>query len=123
MKDFHDVELVLYEAGLTPQEFGFWIDPDETVGALVASGHVVVGWISLEWRHVAPPPDFILKGASHLVAPIDPRRLRKAIKRARARGIARLQTCRFCEQRFNPGWMHNDEVCQGCAERHLRVVH
>jgi hypothetical protein len=31
--------------------------------------------------------------------------------------------CNMCGKRCNIGHMHSETVCQGCAERHLGVVH
>lgn len=31
--------------------------------------------------------------------------------------------CRFCGREFPPEHRHSDDVCHGCAERHLGVVH
>jgi hypothetical protein len=99
------------------------MDPDENVGALEHHGHVVVGTVSIEWPSPAPPPDFVLCDPVHVPPPVDLERLSAAIDRARAAGVARRRTCRFCGNSFNPGRMHAGDVCQGCAERHLGVVH
>jgi hypothetical protein len=79
--------------------------------------------ISIEWRGAVPPPDFVLTEPVHLARPVDPERLSEVIDRARGAGIAQRQTCRFCGKSFNPGSMHEDDVCQGCAEEHLGVIH
>ncbi|MFT7620611.1 MAG: hypothetical protein ACI97A_004268 [Planctomycetota bacterium] len=34
-----------------------------------------------------------------------------------------FRVCYMCEQRNPVGWMHSEDVCQGCAENHLGVVH
>ena len=47
-------------------------------------------------------------------------RVFKAAFQARQRQKRR---CRFCERKFVPELMHAQDVCQGCAERHLEVVH
>lgn len=33
------------------------------------------------------------------------------------------RVCQYCEQLTPPEWLHTDNACQGCAERHLGVVH
>jgi hypothetical protein len=124
--DSHDdgiLELELADAGLQLDPCGLWIDAGQNLGALKHEGHVVVGWISIEWRGAVPPPDFVLNDAVHLARPVDAARLAEVIDQARTEGIARRQTCRFCGESFNPGWMHEDDVCQGCAEAHLGVSH
>jgi len=34
-----------------------------------------------------------------------------------------FRTCSMCRERQNAGHMHSRRVCQGCAEKHLGVVH
>ena len=34
-----------------------------------------------------------------------------------------FRVCRECEQRNPVGWMHDDRICQGCAEANHGVVH
>ena len=34
-----------------------------------------------------------------------------------------FRPCRECEQRKPVGWMHDDRICQGCAEANHGVVH
>ena len=34
-----------------------------------------------------------------------------------------FRVCRECEQRKPAGWMHNDRLCQGCAEAVHGVVY
>jgi hypothetical protein len=36
---------------------------------------------------------------------------------------AKFRECRFCQRSVPPEWQHGTDVCQGCAERHLGVVH
>lgn len=31
--------------------------------------------------------------------------------------------CSYCKQPTPPEWQHNHNVCRGCAEKHLGVVH
>lgn len=33
------------------------------------------------------------------------------------------RVCRYCDRTTPPEWMHDEDVCQRCAEPHLRVVH
>ncbi|MTD44895.1 hypothetical protein GKE82_11475 [Conexibacter sp. W3-3-2] len=113
----------LAAAGLALDHSGLWSDADQNVGVLAHQGHAVVGWIEIRWRSSCPPADFVLTDAVHLPAPIEADPLRTTIERARAAGAARRQTCRYCAQSFNPGWMHEAGVCQGCAEEHLGVDH
>ena len=34
-----------------------------------------------------------------------------------------FRTCRYCKATLGPEHMQTDDVCQGCAERYLGVVH
>jgi hypothetical protein len=45
------------------------------------------------------------------------------IKGAREVRRSRYRACRFCGRTNPPEWLHNDDVCQGCAEAELGVVH
>ena len=34
-----------------------------------------------------------------------------------------FRVCRFCKEEVAPEHCHDEDVCHGCAEKHLRVVH
>ncbi len=36
---------------------------------------------------------------------------------------ARFRICSYCKVTNPPEWQHGDDVCKGCAEKHLGVVH
>lgn len=39
---------------------------------------------------------------------------------------ARQQTfreCKYCGKKNPPGWMHREDVCDSCAEKHLGIIH
>jgi hypothetical protein len=36
---------------------------------------------------------------------------------------AAFRRCRYCGENTPPEWWHGEDACQGCAERHLVVVH
>jgi hypothetical protein len=36
---------------------------------------------------------------------------------------AAFRRCRYCGDNTPPEWWHGKDACQGCAERHLGVVH
>jgi len=50
-------------------------------------------------------------------------RLSRLLESARQARAAEFTRCRFCGQEFPPGRRHETDVCHGCAERHLGVVH
>jgi hypothetical protein len=45
------------------------------------------------------------------------------MKGAREARRARFQTCRNCGQHTAPEWMHDEGVCQACAEQHSGAIH
>jgi len=49
--------------------------------------------------------------------------VKAAIGQARAIRLATYRTCTHCGQTNPPEWMHDQTVCQTCAERDLGVVY
>jgi hypothetical protein len=45
------------------------------------------------------------------------------IKGAREMRLSRYRICRYCEKSNPPEWMRDENVCQGCAQQELGVVH
>jgi hypothetical protein len=45
------------------------------------------------------------------------------IKGAREARISRFQTCRYCARSTAPEWMHDNGVCQACADQHSGAIH
>ena len=45
------------------------------------------------------------------------------IKGAREARQSRFQACRYCGNRTAPEWMHDDGICQSCADQHSGAVH
>ena len=45
------------------------------------------------------------------------------IKGAREARLARFQVCQYCERSTAPEWLHDEGVCQSCAEAHSGAVH
>ncbi len=50
-------------------------------------------------------------------------RLARAIELARKRRRATFRVCSCCAQQKPPEWMHDHEICQGCAEEQFGVVY
>lgn len=48
---------------------------------------------------------------------------RGLIKKARARRRRTFRTCRYCGGMFGPEHKHSPDVCDGCAEVHLGIIH
>ncbi len=45
------------------------------------------------------------------------------IKGAREARLASYQTCHYCGQRTAPEWLHDEGVCQSCADQHSGAIH
>jgi len=45
------------------------------------------------------------------------------IKGARDARQSRFQACRYCGNSTAPEWMHDDGVCQSCADQHSGAIH
>jgi hypothetical protein len=45
------------------------------------------------------------------------------IKGAREVRHSRFQPCRYCSRSTAPEWMHDDGVCQACADQHSGAIH
>ena len=63
----------------------------------------------LKWRRL--PENALLAAISAL------------IKGAREARLASFQTCQYCRQRTAPEWMHDEGVCQACADQHSGAIH
>ena len=45
------------------------------------------------------------------------------IKGARDARLASFQACQYCARRTAPEWLHDDGVCQACADQHSGAIH
>jgi len=54
---------------------------------------------------------------------INDEKLGNLLKEALKGRLSEFKTCRYCEKSFPPEHRHSEDVCHGCAERHLGVVH
>jgi hypothetical protein len=63
----------------------------------------------LKWRRL---PENALLGALH-----------QLIKGAREARRAAYQTCQYCGRSTAPEWLHDEGVCQPCADQHSGAVH
>ena len=45
------------------------------------------------------------------------------IDAARESRLGKFRVCRFCNRRTPPELLHDDDVCQACAQEHLGVVY
>ena len=79
-----------------------WEGPHEAVVRPVALG--AVRWRRMPEVHALPV-------------------LSSLIRAARESRRSRYRTCRMCEQSVPPESLHEDDLCQSCARRHLGVVY
>jgi hypothetical protein len=45
------------------------------------------------------------------------------VKGAREARLSRFELCRYCGRSTAPEWMHDDGVCQACADQHSGAIH
>ncbi len=45
------------------------------------------------------------------------------IKGAREARLSSFQICQYCERKTAPEWLHDDRVCQSCADMHSGAIH
>jgi hypothetical protein len=64
---------------------------------------------TVKWRRL--PENALLAAISALV------------KGAREARLASFQTCRYCGQRTAPEWLHDEMICQSCADQHSGAIH
>ena len=93
-----DMQAVLAAHGLARGEHGVWTDEDARLGAVPAEAGLFVGWLDVRWDGPAHPHPW-LRDVVHVPAATV------------ANGI---------DDAFR---MHSADVCQGCAEQKLGVVH
>ena len=108
------------EAAGFEERDGLW--KEEEVGLVLTTAGACVGWLDVMWDGPARP-EWQLRDVAHLPLGQLELGLPAALTRARSRGDDARRPCRECGRRFAPGHMHSDDVCQGCAERHLGVTH
>lgn len=101
-------------------------DPGEVV-AFVNGDDVVFSQFALEWDGphspvIRPVPiatvcwvNLLKKERQRLFTSL----VEMIVKRRRKL----YRTCQYCEENTPPEWLHDDQTCQSCAERHLGIVH
>ncbi len=101
-------------------------DPPEVVVFLTHSS-VIVSEFSGRWES---PLKFVVK--PRRVGIIKWRRLPEnalwsaisvLVKGARDARLASFQTCQYCGHRTPPEWLHEEAVCQSCADRQSGSIH
>ena len=45
------------------------------------------------------------------------------VKGAREARLSSFETCQYCGQRTAPEWLHDEGVCQACADQHSGAIH
>ena len=116
-----EVVEALTQAGLAPTDSGLWADASDALGAAVIDAGAFVGWFDTVWSGPGTPVRQ-LRDVVHVPAESS-YELDHVLTQVRERYVAALRLCNYCGRQQTPGHMHSDDVCQGCAERHLGVVH
>jgi hypothetical protein len=119
--DSREIRAGLTSLGLTERRQDEWIDADESVCVVTRPSGVFVAWVDVAWPHPSTPVRQ-LQDVQH-VATGNVQTIEQAINTVRRRRAAALRICRHCEQRFTPGHMIDEHVCQGCATQDLGVVY
>ncbi len=98
-----EVVALLTQSSLVVSEFtGVWETPFKFTARPRRVGIV-------KWRRL--PENALLSAVSAL------------IKGAREARLASFQICQQCERRTAPEWMHDEGVCQSCADQHSGAIH
>jgi hypothetical protein len=98
-----EVIVVLTESSVVVSQFaGVWESPF-TFSARPRRVGVV------KWRRL--PENALLSAIAALV------------KGAREARLASFETCQYCGQRTAPEWLHDEGVCQACADQHSGAIH
>jgi hypothetical protein len=98
-----EVIVVLTDASVVVSQFaGVWESPF-TFSARPRRVGVV------KWRRL---PENALLGA-----------IAALVKGAREARLASFETCQYCGQRTAPEWLHDEGVCQACADQHSGAIH
>ena len=101
-------------------------DPPEVVVILTDSS-VVVSQFSGVWES-----PFTFSARPRRVGVVKWRRLPEnallnaiaaLVKGAREARLASFETCQYCGQRTAPEWLHDEGVCQACADQHSGAIH
>ena len=101
-------------------------DPPEVVVVLTDSS-VVVSQFSGVWES-----PFTFSAKPRRVGVVKWRRLSEnallgaiaaLVKGAREARLASFVTCQYCGQRTAPEWLHDEGVCQACADQHSGAIH
>ncbi|SRR6266508_6068071 len=98
-----EVVALLTDTSVVISEFaGVWVSPFHFAAKPRRMGVV-------KWRRL--PENALLSAISAL------------IKGARESRLATFQTCQYCRRRTAPEWLHDEGVCQACADQHSGAIH
>ncbi len=115
-QDFQDDGSVLFVGG----------DPGEVIVRLTTHT-VTVAEYSVRWERPSTPAVQPIEVAvfnwEAVSGDAAMRVVRTLIAATRESRLSKYTTCQACEKSTPPEWMHDDEICQSCAERERGVVH
>lgn len=98
-------------------------DTLEGIVVLVNSESLEIRLPTIEWTHGSHGPVAATRLWRRIEgADLDDSALRHALREAAEARRGEFSPCRFCGERVAIEHRHGD-VCHGCAERHLGVVH
>jgi hypothetical protein len=101
--DPHEVIVVLTDSNVEVSQFsGVWKSPF-TFSAKPRRVGII------KWRRL---PENALLGA-----------ITALVKGAREARLSLFETCQYCGQRTAPEWLHDEGVCQSCADQHSGAIH
>jgi hypothetical protein len=101
-------------------------DPGEVIVKLTAS-QVAVAEFAVSWHTphtpVVEPIAIGIVNWTRISPEATMRAVKALIAAAREARLAKFSECRSCERSLPPEWMHTEDLCQGCAEPEMKIVH
>lgn len=99
------------------------IEDERAVTVLITPEAIEIRLPTLEWPHPHVPGVSSRLWKRLRWAGLTKKRLHRLLDEATATRAAEFSKCRSCGESFPPERLHEVDVCHGCAERHLGVVH
>ena len=101
-------------------------DPGEVI-VRIGGSKVSIAVYSVRWEGphtpVTRPKQLATLNWKRLPASRTMMTLHTLVESAREIRRAKYRKCEKCGEAKPPEWMHGEDICQSCAEKHLGVVH